>query len=493
MMSAALLKDILKGVRYSSRSGISRLKVKKVTYDSRAVAKGDLFIAVKGHEHDGHDYIKDAAAKGAAAIAAENDFKLPRLNIAKVMIADMKSALPRMVGNFYGHPSKKMRMIGVTGTNGKTTTTYLIENILASSGARAGVIGTINYRFADRIFAAKNTTPGPVELQSMLAEMVSEGLRYAIMEVSSHSLDQGRVDGVLFDRVVFTNVTSEHLDYHKTLEKYFKAKVKIFDRLKKGGTAVLNMDDKRAASLSKRLRCSVITYGLDNHADVTARISRLSLDSTRFAVKTPRGELDIETSLIGRHNISNILAAVAVALSEGVPFGNIRDGVRNLNLVPGRLEPIKEGQNFSVFVDFAHTADALYNILRLLREVSPGRLISVFGCGGNRDKTKRPEMGRMACKLSDRVIITSDNPRHEDPSDIIRDIEAGVKGDYSNYETIGDRRLAIRKALEEASAGDVVVIAGKGHEKYQIIKDKFMPFDDCDVVRSILNKARIRT
>jgi UDP-N-acetylmuramyl-tripeptide synthetase len=325
----------------------------------------------------------------------------------------------------------------------------------------------------------------------MLAEMASAGLRYAVMEVSSHSLDQGRTDGILFDRAVFTNITSEHLDYHKTLEEYFNAKVRIFDHLKKGGIAILNMDDKRVASLKNRLKCGVISYGTGGRADVTAKAIRLSLERSRFAVRTPEGEFGIDTPLIGRHNISNILAASAVALSEGVPFGDIQKGVRRLDCVPGRLEPIREGQDFNVFVDFAHTADALYNILKLLREASPGKLISVFGCGGNRDRTKRPEMGRMACRLSDHVIITSDNPRHEDPLGIIKEIEAGVKGAYSNYETIGDRRTAIGKALKTASAGDVVVIAGKGHEKYQIIRDRIIPFDDCDVARSIL-KSKVK-
>jgi UDP-N-acetylmuramyl-tripeptide synthetase len=311
---------------------------------------------------------------------------------------------------------------------------------------------------------------------------------YAVMEVSSHSLDQGRVDGILFDRVIFTNISSEHLDYHKTLERYFEAKTKIFAHLKKDGIAILNSDDKAVASYGKRLRCRTLTYGTGSSAEIRAGLAKLSLGGSNFTVFTPSGELEIETTLIGRHNMSNILAAVAFAFTKGIGSDIIRKGVKDLSFVPGRLEPIMEGQPFNVFVDFAHTQDALHNTLSLLKEISRGRIISVFGCGGNRDRTKRPMMGRTACRFSDRVIMTSDNPRFEEPGEIIRQIEAGVKGEYSNYETIEDRRSAIEKAIGAASAGDVVVIAGKGHEKYQIIKDSVVPFDDCEIVRTILKK-----
>jgi len=317
--------------------------------------------------------------------------------------------------------------------------------------------------------------------------MVKSNAKYAIMEVSSHSLDQDRAARVSFDVAIFTNITKEHLDYHKTMKDYFLAKAKLFKKLKANGVAVLNNDDKLSADLKRLIKRKVLTYGISKSSDVMAKDIKLSIGSSEFTVSTPKGAFKIKTSLIGRHNISNILASAAAAAALGIKPDVIKKGIESFNSVPGRLESIDNCRSFWVFVDYAHTEDALYNILSLLKGVvTEGRIITVFGCGGDRDRAKRPLMGKVACKFSDRVVVTSDNPRFEDPSAIISEIESGVKGRFTNYDIAPDRRDAIKMALEMAGKGDVVVIAGKGHEKYQIIKDKKLPFDDCKVVRQLL-------
>jgi UDP-N-acetylmuramyl-tripeptide synthetase len=337
-----------------------------------------------------------------------------------------------------------------------------------------------------KVMPSGNTTPGPVKLLSMLSEMVKKGAGSVIMEVSSHSLDQHRVDGVSFDSAIFTNISSEHLDYHKTIDDYFKAKRLIFKRLKESGVAVINNDDKRVASLRRSIGKKVVTYGVRNKADITAKDIELSVHGSSFKVVTPETEFEAVTRLIGMHNISNILAGVAATSSIGLEPAYIKKGIESMVCVPGRLEPVGPGGRFRIFVDYAHTPDALFSVLRLLRDVATKDIITVFGCGGNRDRTKRPVMGRVACELSDRVIITSDNPRFEEPGDIIDEIEDGIRDTFSNYEIITDRRDAIAKALKMARKDSVVIIAGKGHENYQIIKDRTMPFDDRLVVRDML-------
>ena len=460
--------------------------IRSITDDSRKVKKGDIFIAVRGRDNDGHLFIKNAVKNGANIIIADRDFKAPA-GIEKVLVKDTRSALPVIADNFYGHPSSKLKLIGVTGTNGKTTITYLIESILKSAQKNAGVIGTINYRINGKSIPAKNTTPGTLELYGLLSRMVKNNAYYAVMEVSSHSLDQGRVNGLLFDTAIFTNITKEHLDYHKTLKNYFNTKTKLFEKLKSNGIAILYNDDKMVAGLKSKIKNKVLTYGIDKKSNITAKNITLSLDHSSFEIKTLHGSLKIRTGLIGRHNISNILAAVAAAISLGLPLNVIKRGIESFKLVPGRLETVDAGQSFKIFVDYAHTEDALSNILKLLKEVvRSGRIITVFGCGGNRDRSKRPLMGRVACRLSDRVIVTSDNPRFEDPVKIISEIESGIKGKFLNYDVVEDRRDAIEKALRCASRNDVVVIAGKGHETYQIIMDKLMPFDDRKVIKELM-------
>lgn len=482
--------DILKNVKHSTKDNLARLEIPALTDDSRNVTKGSLFIAKKGCSHDGAKFIEGAVKNGAAAIVSCGNFTVPK-GVIRIKVGDAAKSLSVIADNFYGHPSAKLKVMGVTGTNGKTTISYLAESVIKAAGHKAGVIGTISYRFAGKAVPAKNTTPGAVELQSMMAAMVKSGARYAVLEVSSHSLDQGRADSVLLDAAVLTNVTGDHLDYHGTLANYFKAKRRIFEKLKDRGAAILNKDDRKAASLEKALRRSfkgsgrkVITYGCG--ADVRAEGVEILPRSMSFTVRTPDSKFGIKTGLIGQHNVSNILAVVAACSSLGMPDSAIVKGVEALPAVPGRLEAVNEGQPFRVFVDFAHTEDALLNVLGLLRGVSEKRIITVFGCGGDRDRTKRPRMGKAACKLSDRVIITSDNPRFEDPIRIFKDIEDGIRGSFSNYAVVADRRQAISEALGCARQGDVVIIAGKGHETCQIIRDEVIPFDDKTVATEIL-------
>jgi len=482
------LKKILKGVKIRAGENIGGIDINKITDDSRKVGVGDLFVALRGYSLDASKFVGFALKAGARAIVTEKDFNSSP-GVSKILVDDTRSAMSIIADNFYGHPSRKLKVIGITGTNGKTTIAYLIENIVKAAGkADAGVIGTINYRFKGKVFPALNTTPGPMILHGMLAEMAALKIGYAIMEVSSHSLDQGRVDNVLFDIGIFTNLTSDHLDYHKTTANYFEAKKRLFDKLKTKGRAVLNMDDKKVASLKGSIKPMTITYGIKNKADVTAKNIALSMDGTRFTVHAPGMSFEMRIKLIGIHNVSNVLAAAAAAIALEIPKEAIIKGIESVEKVPGRLEAVEAGQPFKIFIDFAHTEDALFNVLNLLREVTERRIVTVFGCGGNRDRTKRPLMGKVACEYSDHVIVTSDNPRFEEPEDIIDEIESGIKGKFSNYDIVTDRKEAISKALGLALKDDVIVIAGKGHEHYQIIKDKAMPFDDREVALSILKK-----
>lgn len=480
------VKDIFNGISYRSDKDCPGIDVKRITDDSREVKDRDLFIASRGYNTDGYKFIDKAIEKGAGIIVSDRSFKAPE-GVKKIIVEDARASLPVIADNFYGHPSRHLKLIGVTGTNGKTTITYLLENILKIAGKKTGVIGTINYRINEKSIPATNTTPGPLKLQSLLSEMLKKKAQYIVMEVSSHSLEQNRIGCIRFDVGIFTNITKEHLDYHKTVKNYFKAKAGLFERLKENGIAVLNNDDSMVASLKKQIRKKVLTYGIKKNADITAKGIKLSMESSSFVIKTPKGSFSVTTKLIGRHNASNILASVAVSIALGVGLDNIKNGIESFNIVPGRLEPVESGQPFKIFVDYAHTEDALHNVLSLLKDVAKeGRIITVFGCGGNRDRTKRPLMGNVACRFSDRVVVTSDNPRFEDPLSIISEIEKGVRDKFTNYDIVPDRRTAIDKALRLARKGDVVVIAGKGHEKYQIIKDKIIPFDDCKVVRKLL-------
>ncbi|MBI4435965.1 MAG: UDP-N-acetylmuramoyl-L-alanyl-D-glutamate--2,6-diaminopimelate ligase [Candidatus Omnitrophica bacterium] len=466
------------------------LPVPAVSCDSKQVREGDLFVAVKGATTDGASYIPEALSRGARIIVAEKDFP-SESGIVKVVVKDSRHALALLANRFYENPSEKLRVIGITGTNGKTTASYLIESVLQKAGYGVGVIGTIAHRVGTRAIPAQNTTPGPPELQSLLSQMVKEKLTYAVMEVSSHALDQKRVETIRFDAALFMNLTQDHLDYHKTQEAYFQAKRRLFESLDEKSTAILNADSPFCERMIRVTRGRHLTYGLHERADIYATPPQTSSSGSCLDVTTPAGPLKVTSRLIGLHNVYNTLAAIGTALSQRISLPLIQEGVQALSGVPGRLERIDAGQPFRVFVDFAHTEDALQQVLASLRPLTARRILLVFGCGGDRDRLKRPQMAKVASELSDLVIVTSDNPRKEDPRAILKEIETGFPPDFHRYHLEEDRAKAIEKALYEAEEGDTVLIAGKGHEAYQIFKDRTIPFDDRQVAYEILYHSRI--
>lgn len=464
-------------------------EVRGVSCNSREVGRDFIFVAIKGVREDGNSFINDAIVRGARLVVV--DYRLSaigyRPEASLIAVKDARRALADLAAEFYCYPSSRIKVVGVTGTNGKTTVTYLLEALLRKAGNVPAVIGTVNYRFKNKIITAKNTTPGPVQLQALLAEMSGEGLDFALMEVSSHALDQHRAGGIDFHSAIFTNLTQDHLDYHRDMESYFLAKAKLFENLKPHSFAVLNHDDKYGRRIQKLTRARVIGYGIKEKAEVSAARIRFGCKKTTFTLSLPGEKLEIDTGLIGMHNIYNLLAAAAWGYQAGISAQIIQSAFEACGPVPGRLERIDCGKGFSVFVDYAHTQDALKNIITALRQLCQKRIIVVFGCGGERDKTKRPKMGRVATRLSDYVIITSDNPRSEEPQAIIRDIEKGIVS--KNYCIIPERREAIRKSLAKAKRGDIVLIAGKGHEDCQILKERRIHFDDRQVVRECLRKS----
>jgi UDP-N-acetylmuramoyl-L-alanyl-D-glutamate--2,6-diaminopimelate ligase len=466
--------------------------------DSRRVKPGDLFFCLPGHTVDGHDYAAEAVARGAAALVVE---RLLPLGVPQIVVKDSRMALAVMADRFYGSPSARVKVIGVTGTNGKTTTTHLIESILQEAGRTCGVIGTIEARFAGRSLPMSSTTPDCLELQRLLAGMAAEGTDYCAMEVSSHALEQGRVKGVKFRTAIFTNLTQDHLDYHGTMERYAAAKELLFSRLgnvypaepDERSYAVLNADDPASAAFARATAAETVTYGIDRPADVRAEDIRITARGTSFRAVTFRGEADVALRLVGKFNVYNALAAIAAALLEDIPLEVVKAGLERVAGVPGRVEAVDAGQPFAVIVDYAHTPDGLENVLRAVKEIAERRLILVFGCGGDRDRGKRPIMGKIGARYADYCILTSDNPRTEQPEAILDDIEAGLREDRvppDRYERIADRRAAIEKAVEMASPGDVVLIAGKGHETYQIIGDRRIDFDDRLVAGEAIRRRR---
>lgn len=468
--------------------GVTDFDVCGISCNSKAVKKGFIFVAVTGSRYDGNIFIDEAVKNGARGVIISSNVKPPFYkNVSFFKVKDTRRALAELAVEFYGRPSKKIKVVGITGTNGKTTVTYLLEAILKEANIPAGVIGTINYRFQDKIIPSINTTPGPVELQSILSDMLKEGARYAVMEVSSHALDQQRCEGINFHSAIFTNLTQDHLDYHKNPDNYFKAKARLFAGMPSRSFVVINNDDKYAGRLKKLTKAKVITYGIHSNADVMAENIKFGVSQTEFQLKTSKGKTDFKIWLIGKHNIYNVLAAVAWAKEQGIASSVIKLALEKFPNVPGRLEKVEFNGGFSVFVDYAHTEDALKNVIQSLRQVSGNKIIVVFGCGGDRDKTKRPKMGRVVSELSDYAIITSDNPRFEDPAEIIKDIKRGIS--KNNYCTVLERYAAIKKSLSLAKSGDVVLVAGKGHENYQVIKDKTIPFDDREAIRECLKSA----
>ena len=480
--------------------------VPDIAYDSRKVVPGSLFVAVRGSHSDGHQFIPQAIKQGAVAVVAEHGRTAAAPGDVPVMfVHDSRRALALLAGAFYDHPSRRLRLVGVTGTNGKTTTTYLVKAIIEAAGNIAGLIGTIDYRVGDKVYPAPNTTPESLDLQRLLAEMAALRATHCVMEVSSHALTLGRTVGCRFAAAAFTNLTQDHLDFHETMESYFQAKLRLFTGLSADASAVVNDDDPRAAEIISATRARTITFGMTGRADVRpSGTIRHGIEGLAFTAATPAGPVSIESPLVGRHNVYNILTAIGLGSALG--FGNeaISRGIQNMKAVPGRMEKVSEGRPFGVIVDYAHTEDALVRLLEAVREIAAGRIITVFGCGGDRDRTKRPRMGAAAANGSDVVIVTSDNPRTEDPLRIIKEIEGGMAAlggkvaspdrladtgpGRTPYLVIPDRRDAIAGAIRLAGPGDVVVLAGKGHEDYQIIGEKKFSFDDRKVAREEIRK-----
>ncbi|HEV7498865.1 MAG TPA: UDP-N-acetylmuramoyl-L-alanyl-D-glutamate--2,6-diaminopimelate ligase [Vicinamibacteria bacterium] len=472
-------------------TGSGETVVTGVTHDSRKAGPGTLFVAIEGLSTDGNQFVEAARKKGAAAIASTRP---PQPGSPWLQVPDAREALALLSAAVLGEPSRALDLVGVTGTNGKTTTTYLIDAALRAAGHKVGLLGTVQYRIGDRLADATRTTPEASDLQALLREMVDAGCSHAVLEVSSHSLELKRVFGCEFKVAVFTNLTRDHLDFHGDMDSYFQAKRKLFSSLvRPDGRSVINADDDRAAELAAASRAPVWTYGIDKAADFRAEDVQLGLEGTRFRVRSPLGRHDVRSNLVGRFNVQNLLAAFAASLAAGVDPAPALAGLATVMGVPGRLERIAGAPGFTVVVDYAHTDDALKNLLETVRELGPARVITVFGCGGDRDRTKRPLMGAVASRLSDVVIVTSDNPRSEPPEAILEEIQKGMNGGRkAERHAIVDRREAIARALEMARPGDAVVIAGKGHETYQVLRDRTVPFDDRQVARDILSRLAVR-
>ncbi len=465
-------------------------QIRGLAYDSRDVQPGFLFGALRGAFHDGHDFIVDAVARGAVAVLVDREVSVPP-GVTVVRAAASRRALAQISAAFFGHPSRRLRLIGVTGTNGKGATTYLVEAILRAAGRPCGIIGTMGIVIDGEVLPSARTTPEAPDLQGALRTMVERGRQYVAMEVASHALAQERVTGCRFEAGVFTNLTRDHLDFHHSMEAYLAAKARLLAMLPPSGWAILNADDPSAAVMRAVTPAQVMTYGLRGPAGVRGHDLSLHLRGAKFVAETPAGTVPVTLRLAGAFNVANALAAIGVGITQGIPLATIAKALAAMPGIPGRFESVDEGQPFAVIVDYAHTPDGLENVLRTAREVTQGRLIAVFGCGGDRDRAKRPMMGRIAAERADHVIVTSDNPRSEDPVAIIDEIRPGVeagtagRGVRVDYEP--DRRRAIARAIAAAGAGDLVLIAGKGHEPYQLIAGVQHRFDDRQVAREILS------
>ncbi len=470
------------------------IEVTGIQYDSRKIQRRDCFVAIKGTGVDGHAYISAAVERGASVVVLENDAILPdsyflHAGVVKIVVPDSRKALAVMSANFYGEPSKSLKLVGVTGTNGKTTTTHLVKSIMEASGMKTGLIGTIEYTIGDEVIPATHTTPESLELNQLFATMVTKGCTAATMEVSSHALHQSRAYGLDFDAAVFTNLTQDHLDYHGTMDAYFEAKKILFDTLKARAHAVANADDPYGEKIMSSTRAVTMTYSAEKAAMVEAKNIHLSIEGTVFDVIHNRENTTISSPLVGRFNVYNILAAFSAGVAIGIPKDKIRNGIEQLQRVRGRFEKIRSPKGWTAIIDYAHTPDALEKSLRTIHEVLPrpgrGRITTVFGAGGDRDKTKRPLMAAAVGTLSDNVVVTSDNPRTEDPERVIDEIVQGLpKG--APYKRQVDRRQAIEETLRQARLGDVVLIAGKGHEEYQVIGTQKIHFSDREIVEEFI-------
>ncbi|QXE89520.1 UDP-N-acetylmuramoyl-L-alanyl-D-glutamate--2,6-diaminopimelate ligase [Geomonas subterranea] len=490
------LRQLLACVPDAKPTGDDAVEITSLCYDSRQVTPGALFFALRGVKSDGTEFVASAVKGGAVAIIADRPCAVA--GVTCVEVPDARRAMSLMAAVFYGTPTGDIPLVGITGTNGKTTTTYLVEGIMERAGVPAAVLGTISYRFGDTSIPAPNTTPESVDLQRILRELVDQGAKGAVMEVSSHSLEQRRADGCIFDVAIFTNLTRDHLDYHVDMESYYQSKLRLFTDLltpnvhKPLRRAVVNLDDPYGARIAAESAAPVLTYAVDGPADLSVAEVNFSVHGIRCRLNSPVGEININSDLLGRFNLYNIMGAVGAGLALGVPREAIEAGIEGHKKVPGRLERVPNEQGIIVLVDYAHTGDALENVLSTIAELKTDRIITLFGCGGDRDKGKRPVMGEIAARYSDLAIVTSDNPRTEDPEAILADVRAGIPAGLKEYSleeleggvrekgfaTIESRRTAVRAAILAARPGDIVLLAGKGHEDYQIVGTEKFHFDD---------------
>ncbi|MGR3319607.1 MAG: UDP-N-acetylmuramoyl-L-alanyl-D-glutamate--2,6-diaminopimelate ligase [Candidatus Anammoxibacter sp.] len=499
------LSQLIRALKESENLEVIDREITGITNDSRKIMPGFMFVAIEGHKLDGHNYVADAINRGASTIVT-GKYIDSYPNVAQIVVNDSRKALSKLSNLFFGQPSKAIKTIGVTGTNGKTTTTYLIKSIIDSSvrnskpitcnqsyesdsrlESSVGLIGTIEYIIGKDILPARETTPESVDLQNLLSQMIAQNLEYAVIEVSSQALVQHRTADVEFYAATFTNITPEHLDYHQNLLKYRAAKSMLFEKLDSNAFAILNVDDEAGKYIAKKTKANVVWYGIENNADVRCKVLKFLPDSTDIALSYKKDEIEVKLPMIGLHNVYNALAAAANGIVLGMDLDTIKNGICKLDNIPGRLESIDYGQSFKVFVDYAHTAHALDAVLQSLRKstLNGDRLLLVFGCGGDRDKQKRSEMGKVAGKLTDRFWITNDNPRSEDPLEIIAEIKTGID-DGNVYSIEPDRKQAIKEAIKDAHGKDIVLIAGKGHETEQIIGDKVYQFSDREIVKETL-------
>jgi UDP-N-acetylmuramoyl-L-alanyl-D-glutamate--2,6-diaminopimelate ligase len=486
------LSQLLAKVPDATVTGSTDTEIKGVVYDQLRVKPGFLYVAINIYTQldkielpDGHDFVDKAIANGAVAVMLERDMPVPD-GVTKILVPGTRAALALVAGEFYGHPSRKLKVIGVTGTNGKTTTAHVVESIL-SVRHRTGLMGTLYYKVAGEIRKSKDTTPEPPDLQEIFLQMVEGNCSHVVMEVSSHGVDFHRVDGIQFEVGAWTNFTQDHLDYHKTMEAYRECKLRFFRWLEPDKHAVVNVDDPTCPYFVEATRAKVIRIGIENPADIMAKDIKYSVNGTEYTLVTPKGSVAIKSRLRGQFNVYNSLVGAACCYGLGEDLETIKAGLEKPIVVAGRFQPVERGQDFVCIIDYAHTPDGLVKVLNAARATQPRRIITVFGCGGDRDPSKRPIMGQIATEMSDMVIVTDDNPRTEDPEKIMQDILAGIQ-DRSKVETIHDRREAIERAVAIAQPGDLVLIAGKGHETTQTLKDRTIEFNDFKVADEVVAK-----
>ena len=477
------LKSLIEGLAYEHVCGDLEADIDHIIYDSRIKTKSGLFIAIEGFTTDGHQFISAAIQNGAKALIVQKDIECQDERITIVKVENTRSAMAQIANNRFDYPSKSLNLVGVTGTNGKTSIVYLLGQIIESMNKKIGMIGTIENRIGNMVLKAERTTPESLDLQALFNKMQEQQVEYAFMEVSSHALELNRVDGCDFKIGIFTNLTQDHLDFHHTMENYAHAKAKLFKLCSIG---IINNDSPYAALMKKDATAQVVTYGIDQMADYRASNIIITAAGVEYTLVCPEGTYQVKVPIPGKFSVYNSLAVIAAALRLNVPMEHLIPTLEHIKGVPGRVQSFASTKGYSVLVDYAHTPDGLENVLMTVKQFVKKDIFTVFGCGGDRDKTKRPIMGEIAARYSDKVIITSDNPRTEDPQTIINEIEEGVKKTEAFYRKIEDRKEAILYALREAKAGDVVLIAGKGHENYQILKDRIIHFDDSEIVKEYL-------